>query len=93
MQMARTQHSVRLALLALAVCAVFLTIGGSADAGTPVADPIEYVVESGDTLWGIASSHAAPGADVRRMVSDIIALSSLSGSAIVPGQVLFIPPA
>ena len=92
MQIANLQLSVRLAILIASVCAVFLLIGGSADAGAPMQPPVEYVVEAGDTLWAIASEHAAPGSDVRRLVSDIQRLNEAS-STIVPGQVLLIPTA
>ena len=55
MQTAKLQLSVRLSLLLAVVCVVFLVIGGSAEADIPAAAPIEYVVESGDSLWAIAS--------------------------------------
>jgi nucleoid-associated protein YgaU len=92
MQKATLQLSVRLAMLIASVCTVFLLIGGSAGAEAPLAPPVEYVVEAGDTLWDIAAQHSAPGADVRRLVSDIKQLNEAS-STIVPGQVLLIPAA
>ena len=91
MQIAPLQLSVRLALLLAAVCAVFLMIGGPAEADTPGASPIEHVVKSGDTLWNIAVAHATPGSDVRRVIHDIRTLSGFSGGIIVHGQVLLIP--
>lgn len=91
MQMAKLQLSVRLILLVAAVCVVFLVIGGSAEAEGPPLPPTEYVVESGDTLWGIASSHGAPGADLRRLVADISRMSGIEAGSIFPGQVLQIP--
>jgi nucleoid-associated protein YgaU len=91
MQMASLQLSVRLSLLLAAVCVVFLTIGGSAEADPPAPAPVEYVVESGDTLWQIASSVSEPGQDVRRVVADISRLSGVEAGAIFPGQVLLIP--
>jgi LysM repeat protein len=78
-------------LLLAAVCVVFLTIGGSAEADQPAPAPVEYVVESGDTLWEIASSVAAPGQDVRRVVADIKRLSGVEAGPIFPGQMLLIP--
>jgi nucleoid-associated protein YgaU len=95
MQMANQQLSVRLAMLIAAVCAVFLMIGllgGQAGAEGPTPAPIEYVVQSGDTLWDIAASHSDPGEDIRRVVRDIRKLSETSAT-IHPGQVLFIPSA
>jgi len=91
MQVANLQLSVRLSLLLAAVCVVFLMIGGSADADIPTPAPVEYVVESGDTLWAIASGIANPGDDVRRIVTDISRLSEIDGGSIFPGQILLIP--
>ena len=90
MPMASLQLSVRLSLLLAAVCVVFLTIGGSAEADQPTA-PIEYVVESGDTIWEIASAVASPDQDVRHLVADISRLSGVETGSIFPGQILLIP--
>ncbi|MGH8914871.1 MAG: LysM peptidoglycan-binding domain-containing protein [Acidimicrobiia bacterium] len=89
--MANIQLSVRLSLLLAAVCAVFLMIGGSAEADTRARPPAEYVVESGDTIWAIASGVADSGQDVRRLVADISRLSGVEAGEIFPGQVLLIP--
>ncbi len=91
MQIAIPQLSVRLALLVAGICVVFLMIAGSADANTPVAPPIQYVVEAGDTLWSIAGDNAGPDIDVRRLVSDIGQISGVENGVIFPGQVLLIP--
>ena len=48
------------------------------------------VVESGDTLWAIATS-VAGDADVRALVDEIQRLNGMSGSDLVPGQVLRLP--
>lgn len=91
MQKAQNQLSVRLSVLLAAVCAVFLLIGGAADAGEPDAPPIEYVVNVGDTLWSIAGVHLPSGGDVRSLIYEIRDLSGLESSLIRPGQILLIP--
>jgi nucleoid-associated protein YgaU len=90
-QKTELQLSVRLSLLLAVVCMVFLVIGGSAGADIPPSAPTEYVVEPGDTLWGIASASAGPGEDVRRLVTDIARLSGVDAGSIFPGQVLLVP--
>ncbi len=91
MQKAQNQLSVRLSVLIAAICAVFLLVGGAADAGEPAGAPIEHLVESGDTLWAIADLHVGEGEDIRSLVSDIRSLSGLPSSVIHPGQILLIP--
>lgn len=89
--MAGRQLSVRLAVLIAAISTVSLLIGGAADAESPPAGTVEYVVAPGDTLWEIARDLSAPGDDLRRVVHDIRQASGLDSSAIYPGQVLRIP--
>ena len=91
MQTATLQLSVRLSLLLAVVCMVFLMIGGSAEADIRSAAPVEYVVESGDTLWEIASVNAGADQDVRRLVTDIARLSGVDAASVFPGQILLIP--
>lgn len=91
MQKAQNQLSVRLSVLIAAICAVFLLIGGAADAEGPPLPPVEHLVSSGETLWGIAGLHMADGEDIRSLISDIRRLSELDSSVIHPGQVLLIP--
>jgi LysM repeat protein len=59
------------------------------------ADGIEatttHQVRAGDSLWTIAETVTAPGADVRTTIEAIRELNDLSGSVIVPGQRLEVP--
>jgi Tfp pilus assembly protein FimV len=50
-----------------------------------------YVVESGDTLWAIAS-HVARGHDPREVVDAIEAANGVEAGSLQPGTVLRIPP-
>lgn len=64
---------------------------GQSGARPAPADPARsLVVRRGDTLWGIASA-AAPSADPRVTVEQIIDLNRLSGPAVRVGQTLILP--
>ena len=91
MQTSRSQLSVQLSVLLATVCAVFLLIGGAADADAPPAPAIEYVVAEGDTLWEIASAHTDDGEDVRATIGAIRDRSGVDSSSLQVGQVLHIP--
>lgn len=93
MQITRPQLSVQLSVLLATVCAVFLLIGGAAEAESPPPLAVEYVVRQGDTLWEIASDHAEVGADIRPLIRAIKTRTGITSSALEPGQVLQIPQA
>lgn len=90
---AKRQLFVRLTVFIMAVVVVLLLIGGAAEAESPPAPTIEYVVSDGDTLWAIASAHADQSEDVRRLIAEIRSVSGLQSSVIFPGQILLIPQA
>jgi nucleoid-associated protein YgaU len=80
---------------ALAIGAVLLTgIAGraAASAGSPARREAAkiYVVQRGDTLWGIAVRLAGPTSDPRPLVDAIASLNRSDGT-VVPGQTLQIP--
>jgi Tfp pilus assembly protein FimV len=80
-------------VLTMLVLGAFLLAGGASvatrDAGEP--QPIRTVeVQSGQTLWGIASEIAEPG-EVREMVYEIQRLNSLPDATLTEGQVLAVP--
>jgi LysM repeat protein len=48
-------------------------------------------VQPGDTLWGLASAHAGPSADVQEIVDRISDVNHLQSGALQPGERLRIP--
>lgn len=91
MQTTRPQLSVQLSVLLATVCAVFLLIGGAADAEDLPGTTTSYVVAPGDTLWEIAGEHVADGEDVRVYIDAIKERSGIGSSSLQVGQVLQIP--
>ena len=82
----------RLVILAVALLVVLLPGAWRAIATAQVEGPatVTVTVESGDTLWGIASQ-IDPGTDPRALIAQIRELNSLEQSGLVPGQVLVVP--
>jgi len=70
--------------LAATVCLAVVAHGGSAPTVSTV------VIQSGDTLWSIASAHY-PSDDVRVRVADIERANGLHGPVIEVGQTLQLP--
>lgn len=89
-----TRRARRLAVvLALAVGVALgswlgLLIGGGDE--LRLAGGSSLIVQSGDTLWSIATSLEGDG-DVRVLVDEIQRLNDLDGADLVPGQVLELP--
>lgn len=82
------------AAVIVCVCSV-LAAGGAAAAshGSPAGGyqgMHQVVVESGQTLWSIASA-AEPAADPQAVIQEIITANSLPGNTIHAGQVLWVP--
>ena len=84
----------------LVVLALLLVVGwalrpaGAAAGGAAPAIPVDVVtVTTGQTLWQIASSVAAPGQDVRDVVDRLIQLNGLRDSGVQAGQQLLVPAA
>ena len=74
-------------IISTVVVALMLLLAASGEA-TPVV-VAEYIVRSGDTLWGIATEYTDN--DVRTMVGIISERNGLTSSIIHAGQVLEIP--
>jgi LysM repeat protein len=88
---------IMLAVLAvLLVCGLSVTGAGAAQASAPasahggsgVAERV--IVQPGDTLWSIAQS-AAPDADARTIVQEILQANRLTTANITAGQRLWVP--
>ncbi|NUU17446.1 LysM peptidoglycan-binding domain-containing protein [Cellulomonas humilata] len=80
-------------VLAAAVAAVVTLFASQASADGPVgAQEVErHVVQSGETLWQIAESVAAPSQDVRDVVLDLVRLNELPDAGLMAGQVIVVP--
>ena len=80
----------------LALTAVVLVAGQVADASSqvrtmePTMQPTMVVVQSGQTLWGIARE-VAPDHDPRSVIAQIRHLNDLGTRSIVAGQTLVVP--
>jgi predicted Zn-dependent protease len=77
--------------LAVALAAAAgLARGGRCRTAAPVARQV--VVESGDTLWGLAARFGRPGEDPRVMVEEIRTMNGMGAGAVLrPGMRLRVP--
>jgi LysM repeat protein len=60
-------------------------------ASTPAPAAKKIIVNSGDTLWDIASIHVSKGQDVRSYIDSIKKLNGLTSSSVNAGDVLILP--
>jgi Tfp pilus assembly protein FimV len=79
-----------LVVLAVGAGLVWLASASAPRAATPPAAPRAITVQSGDTLWSIAT-RVAPQRDPRAEVAALQKRNGLAGVELVPGQVLQIP--
>lgn len=82
-----------LSILAIALVALGMTLGGRAFASDPVA-PVavaEHYVSAGETLWQIAGRVAAPGEDVRDVVDMLVDLNGRSSASLQVGERILVP--
>jgi nucleoid-associated protein YgaU len=80
----------RLLILLTALLATFLLLGGTGSASSPTIT-VEHRVQSGDTLWDLASEITGPGEDVREVIEVIRTINELTTSNLTPGQILLLP--
>lgn len=88
----QTRKILRLSVL----FAIWLTVmGGIFLSGSPVrgeiSQPAVIIVNSGDTLWGLAKTHAPRGMDVRHYLAEILQENGLANVLIYPGQEIVLP--
>jgi LysM repeat protein len=60
-------------------------------ASTPAPAAKKIIVNSGDTLWDIASSHVSKGQNIRSYIANIKRLNGLTSSSVNAGDVLILP--
>jgi nucleoid-associated protein YgaU len=81
----------RLAFLATALVGVLATAGRGGEQATIAASSRRYVVQPGDTLWGIARREVGLTGDPRPVIEDIRAANRLQAAALTPGLRLILP--
>lgn len=64
---------------------------GPQDETAPVSSA-RHVVQSGETIWGIAAEHLPEGASVQDYVAEILLLNDIDPAELAPGSVLDLPP-
>ena len=87
---ARLLGSVLLLALGVAIGSWVGPLLAGADGDLRLAGVQSVVVQPGDTLWSIAGEVSGDG-DVRDVVDRIQELNGLSGTVLIPGQVLELP--
>lgn len=87
----------RTVLTALAVlltlAAAFTAQRADADGASAATPVVTHTVVAGETLWGIASSVAVPGEDVRDVVDRLMELNGLHNGGLRSGQQILVPTA
>jgi LysM repeat protein len=81
-----------LVLLAAVVLLLAARVGVAVASGP--GEPVEvrvHVVAAGETLWELARGVAAPGEDLRDVVSGLAELNGLSSSGLQAGQKILLP--
>lgn len=79
-----------IALVALSLMVALPALSGMRLYAATAEHYATITVHPGDTLWSIASSHAA-NADIQDVIDRISAVNHLHGASLEPGQHLRIP--
>ena len=81
----------RIALFFLVLLAVaLLLVPRMVSAVSSISEPRTHVVESGETLWGVAGEFGE-GSDPRVYVDELLEINQLSSPHVHPGQTLILP--
>lgn len=91
-----TRRGRAVVLVAAALCLLLVGFGrmGAQASGTHAPrEVVVHTVVSGETVWAIAQSVTAQGADVRDTIVTIGELNGMSDSHIEPGETLILPKA
>lgn len=84
----------RFVVFAIALCAVIFAswalVSSAIAQTTPAQDVPVYLVQPGDTLWGI-SLKLAPHEDPRIVVQEVAEANGISAGELQPGQQLVLP--
>lgn len=93
LRLTRRGRAVVAVLVALVLSGVALLFANGATADAPEGARAVTVrtVGAGESLWAIASSVTAPGADVRDALREIADLNGLTGPTLAAGQQLVVP--
>jgi len=92
LRLTRRGRIVVAALAALGACGLFVAGASAAQASGPAGRGAarQVIVQPGDTLWSIAQ-RAAPDADARAVVQQILQANRLATASITAGQRLWMP--
>lgn len=74
-------------LLSILLTAVFSFIGF----GESSSNFIRHEIESGESLWSIASQYHNQDIDIRKVIYEIKKINNINSSLITPGRELIIP--
>lgn len=81
--------------LTIIILCIFTAIGFASGMNTVSSSSMnEYnqvEIQSGDTLWAIASDHGPADQDVRQTVYDICQLNDISAEQLEAGQKILVP--
>lgn len=89
------RFTVFIAVMVVSMAFLSGTVFGLNDASSLSEEPsyLSVKVQSGDTLWNIASEYGPKDIDRRKVIYEICRLNDIDAGSIQPGQSLLIPEA